>query len=329
MGIDSMIVLEGRLEVFPLPDVLRMVSSGGLTGTLRVAGEGGSAAIHLLNGEVYLGLAGAPEGLGERLVDAGLITRTQLWWILDERQRAGGGRLGDLLVEKGILPRGALEPFAEEALAETISVMLLMDRGTFAFDQGEAPAEELGRSIPVGDLIREWSRRVEAWEAIRRRIPSTSAVLRMVPAPLGARRGIGLEPDEWRVLTLVDGRRSVAEIAAAGGRSEVETCKALFGLVASGLLEVVAGSAEAADAPAGILRLEEGAPGQDPAGAREPAAAPLPGGPEPRPNACRSAGEPAEPGASPDRPESPGGKAGDQGISREGLLRLIRGVRGS
>ena len=49
---------------------------------------------------------------------------------------------------------------------------------------------------------------------------------------------MSLTRDEWRVLSCVDGRRSVSELARQLGEGEFRTCQVLHGLVTTGLLEV-------------------------------------------------------------------------------------------
>jgi outer membrane biosynthesis protein TonB len=56
---------------------------------------------------------------------------------------------------------------------------------------------------------------------------------------------VTLSGEQWRVLSLVDGRRTVAEVVDLSGRGEFTTAKLLSEMVEAGLVEVAAGGAGA------------------------------------------------------------------------------------
>lgn len=167
-GDGSAVVLRGRLEVFALADVLALLARSGVTGTLRVVGGGEGAAMHLRGGDVYFGLSAiGGDALGERLVRAGLVTRTQLSWALDLQQQERGKRLGDVLVEARILQRDVLEPFVEEQVEDVLSGLLRRDAGTFTFEPAAVEPEQVGRTLTVADLVEEARRRAAREQAVR------------------------------------------------------------------------------------------------------------------------------------------------------------------
>ncbi|HVF12134.1 MAG TPA: DUF4388 domain-containing protein, partial [Actinomycetota bacterium] len=181
------------------------------------------------------------EFLGQRLVNAKLITQGQLLRILDEQKKSGTKRLGDLLVEKGILSKDLLDTFIKEQIQDAIFNLLQWDMGKFTFDEGVVSPQEIGLSVSVENLIMESSRRLEEWEVIQRKIPNLDVIVRMAPTPPEDAMEINIKPEEWTLLVLADGIRTVRDIGAATERSEFEACKIIYGLVTAGLLEVSAG----------------------------------------------------------------------------------------
>jgi hypothetical protein len=109
--------------------------------------------------------------------------------------------------------------------------------GQFRF---ETKLVSVPETITVGsqNLILEATRRIDEWAKLRRLIPSSKSVLVFSTDPRGGSENITLEPQEWRILSLVDGRRNVEEIAERSGFSELKTTTILYGLVSSGLLSV-------------------------------------------------------------------------------------------
>lgn len=237
-----MAVLDGTLEVFALPDVFRLLAHNKVTGGLHVARESGDGVIYFRDGEVYFAFSSLTrEFLGQRLVNAKLITQGQLLRILDEQKRSPEKRVGDLLVEKGYVSTELLDTFIKEQIQDAIFNLLQWDRGNFAFEVNESSPQEVGLSVSVENLIMENSRRLEEWEVIQRKIPSLDVIVRMSPTPPEDVMEINIKPEEWTLLVLADGIRTVRDIAAATERSEFEACKITYGLVTAGLLDVGTG----------------------------------------------------------------------------------------
>lgn len=111
-------------------------------------------------------------------------------------------------------------------------------KGTFHFETQIIPSP---KTITIGsqNLILEATRHIDEWAKLRTLIPSRNTVLGFSPNPREGSENITLEPHEWRILSLVDGRRTVTKIAELSGFNELKTVKILYGLVSSGLLEVV------------------------------------------------------------------------------------------
>lgn len=248
-----MSVLSGGLENFALPDVFRLLAHNKVTGALRVARASGEGTVFFRDGEVYFAFSNLTrEFLGQRLVNAKLITEGQLLRMLDEQKKAGEKRIGDLLVEKGFISKELLHTFLKEQIQDAIFSMLQWDVGAFEFLSNELAPQEIGLTVSVENLIMESSRRIQEWEVIRRKIPSLEVVVRMAPTPPEDAVEINIRPEEWTLLVLADGTRTVREIAGASERSEFDACKIIYGLVTAGLLDVASSATAvgAVEAPA-------------------------------------------------------------------------------
>src|SRR5688500_8796794 len=80
----------------------------------------------------------------------------------------------------------------------------------------------------------EAARRIDEWQVLSKRIPST----RLVPVftNQAATTSVSLTPQEWGLICKVDERRSIEEIAVGLDMSAFEVCKLLYGLITSGLV---------------------------------------------------------------------------------------------
>jgi hypothetical protein len=118
----------------------------------------------------------------------------------------------------------------------------------------------------------EASRRLDELEVIKRKIPSGESVLMMAASPPEGAVEINITPEEWRILVLVDGRRSVADIAKLVGLDEFGAMRVLYGLVSAGLIEVAAGDLqiEVATSEPGTTLGQPASPEPEPVMATEP-----------------------------------------------------------
>ena len=147
-----------------------------------------------------------------------------------------------------------LRQAATDQSVDAVFDLLRWQQGDFAFVVDEANPDDVGVTLSVEASWPRPSRAPAAGRASRRSCPSADAVLSM-PVVLPA--DPQLTRDEWSLLALVDGRRSVAELVDLTGSGQYAVVSTLAGLVARGLLEV----RDAADASRGPRRCRRTSPG--------------------------------------------------------------------
>ena len=106
--------------------------------------------------------------------------------------------------------------------------------GRISFDPEQPPPE---RTIPIPSeqLLLNWSSKKMEWERIREVIPSNSAVFCLSLRSDGESKNIS--PDQWAVLALSNGARSLSEIAAFLNWDEFKVIRTVYQLVQAGLME--------------------------------------------------------------------------------------------
>jgi hypothetical protein len=234
--------LRGNLKDFSLPDVFQLVTLSGKTGVLRIKRADAEGSVWFRDGEVFFAQSDwHAEPLGTRLVAAGRITPSALGRALEIQrdEPAGGRRLGAILITEGYITDKVLEAFVQEQIQDTIFDLFRWDEGDFDFETLDAaPAEDIGLSVSIENIVMEGSRRLEEWNRIKKKIPSMEIVFKMATAPGEGTFDISLKPTEWNLLLKVDGTRSVAELARELGRTDFEVARVIYGLFSAGLLEV-------------------------------------------------------------------------------------------
>ncbi len=118
---------------------------------------------------------------------------------------------------------------------EAIYELAIWPEGDFTFHAGEdSPRHTIQKSNT--NLLMEAARRIDEWQVLSKRIPST----RLVPVYTDqtTTTSVSLTPQEWRLVCRIDERRSIEEIATGMGLSPFDTCKLLYGLITSGLVDL-------------------------------------------------------------------------------------------
>ncbi len=122
------------------------------------------------------------------------------------------------------------------AAEEALYTLFALASGSFIFEEGvELPRQDIEGSNET--LIIEGIRRLDEWEVLKDKAPAFDTVFGLVTAADDRRREISLEPEEWRVLTLVDGRNTVADIAARSSLGDFRTSQIVVNLLEAGLIE--------------------------------------------------------------------------------------------
>jgi hypothetical protein len=237
--------IEGPLRELGLHDVFQLLDLSRKTGVMRVTS-------HLRNNEglvafeggaiVYAEIRSNPLKIGELLVRTGRITPADLEQARTAQAREQGARrLGQVLVAQGALGQRELQRVVEQQVAETVFELLSWQEGHFSFSEEPltgVPADVMVR-IRTESVLMEGARRIDEWSRIETHVRHLGVVPLLAPAEDGGAAQLDLLPAEWEVLALVDGARSVREIAADLGRSEFDVARVLFGLASTGIVTLL------------------------------------------------------------------------------------------
>lgn len=139
---------------------------------------------------------------------------------------------GEIYLREGqIVHARAGDLTGEEAVYE----LAIWKDGDFVFTPGEETGETTIKKSNT-NLLMEAARRIDEWQVLSKRIPST----RLVPVftSQATTTSVSLTPQEWALISKIDERRSIEEIAVSLGSSPFEVCKTIYGLITSGLVEL-------------------------------------------------------------------------------------------
>jgi len=250
--------IKGSLKEASLPDVIQLLFLGRRSGCLSVADRQRHGSIFFEEGWiVYASIVNRRDRLGDMLLATGTVTRAQLDQVLEMQHTAPGRRIGDLLVNLGILAPEGLRRFVRLQIEEAVYSLFGWNTGTFSFEAGVTPdAEDVLERINPESLLLEGARRVDEWSLIEKKIPSFDLVFAVLPAQVEGHQSQFTEAQR-RILPLLDGQRDVRAVIDNSGLSEFEAGQALFGLVTAGLAHRVGTSSMAAPSRMQEAQIEE------------------------------------------------------------------------
>jgi uncharacterized protein DUF4388 len=242
-------MLRGTIEDFSLPDIFRLLSFTKKTGKLLVWRSAGDGRVFFRDGEVYFAQSSLKkEPLGQKLIRLGALTEGQLRRALDINASTGQ-RVGEILLDQGAITEEQLIAAVKGQIEEACFDLLRWELGEFDFESHDRFTVEIPISVSVENLIMEASRRVDELDMIRRKIPTSDVVLAVAPTPPEGAREINIAPDEWRLLVLVDGQRSVGDICEMANLDEFTGLRTMYGLLSSGLVDIISLGPEPAPSP--------------------------------------------------------------------------------
>ena len=229
-------VLAGDMSEMQPSDLLNFLHQGRRTGVLLTRSDGTERGIVLIEGNVAWAISTSPgERLGELMVRMGLVEHRRLDEALRE-QRGSGKRLGQILLDSGALSEDAVARGLRHQVNEIFLGLLVARSGSFVFlrglDQDRLPSI---LELDTQAMLLDGLRRLDEMELYRTRVASSDLAPRLGKPPPHPE---DLSADEAQVLSLVDGRRTVSDIAMATALGDFETTKAVYKLLQAGLLEM-------------------------------------------------------------------------------------------
>jgi hypothetical protein len=232
--------IEGPLKELSIHDVFQLLDLSRKTGTLRVASDlrQNAGTVYFEEGVVVgAEIRSNPHPLGRILMRSGRVTEQDLLRARAFQAAGDQRRLGEILVAQGLVHQRDLHRYVRQQIEEVVFELVGWSEGYFAFEEGKHgdwPTEAESR-IPTGVILMEAARRTDEWSRIEKKITHLGLVPRLAPV-VDTAAPLDLLPAEWETLAIIDGERSVRDLASVLGRPEFEVARTLFGLATAGII---------------------------------------------------------------------------------------------
>jgi hypothetical protein len=235
--------IEGPLREFGMHDVFQLIDLSRKTGMLRVKSpvREEEAHVYFEGGKVvHASFGDGPEPVEDLLVASGRITVEDLDRAREVvSQHSDGANLSAMFVQAGVVTAPELEVLVRTRLETIVFDLMGWRDGFFSFEErpiSDVPAEARV-AVATESLLMESARRIDEWSRIADKVPNLAVVPSLAPVPEDHESQLDLLPQEWEVLTMIDGARDVRAIASELGRDGFDVAKVVYGLTTTGVVE--------------------------------------------------------------------------------------------
>ncbi|MBI3761411.1 MAG: hypothetical protein HY260_06050, partial [Chloroflexi bacterium] len=89
------------------------------------------------------------------------------------------------------------------------------------------------------------------WEQLQEELPNLDMALKFTDRPDARMRNLNLSVEEWKVVSYINPKNSMRQVAKANNMTDLDIRRIVYGLLQAGLVEIVRPAGEPLPAPAG------------------------------------------------------------------------------
>lgn len=244
--------LKGNLRDFSLTQLLNLIRLARKTGGLTILEGENPTRIFCEDGRlVYVSRGGPSSSLAQVALKTGRVTEAQLQAIRPQLVLQTDKELALRLTDLGFVSRDEVMQMVRERMLDLLYPLFSWSKGEFQFDPAARPSEdEIIVAMELDTVLLESGRRLKETGRLQESIPSLDVVARLSPQQDARMRSINLSGEQWKLISLINGRSTLRQIADSGGLTELQVRKVTRELMTAGLVELAPSGAAAERRPA-------------------------------------------------------------------------------
>jgi hypothetical protein len=233
--------LQGNLRDITFTQILNLINLAKKTGTLIVEGPGDIVQVSFREGKLaYAQVENEDSNLAGILYKARKLSANQYRAIEQHGSEILDKKLGLMLISAGILSKDDILLSLQQHCVDIAQRMYTRMEGIFHFENDLLPpGNRINVRLDLENLIIEGSRQLREWEQLQDEIPSLDMALKFTDRPGANLKKINLSVEEWRVVSFVNPKNSMHQIAHANKMNDLEIRRIIFSLLQAGLVEIV------------------------------------------------------------------------------------------
>lgn len=232
--------LKGNLRDFSIAQLLNLVSVAQKTGTLIVERSSDRVWIFFREGRIAYARAGQDESLAAVLYRAKKINAAQYRAIHQRAANVSDKELGLLLINANYLSQQDILASLQAYFIAIVNRLFAWGEGLFRFENDLHPPEDkITVRVNLENIIIEGTRRLREQEQLVDEIPSLDIALKFTDRPGATLKNLNLSIDEWRVVSFINPKNSIRQIAVATKKNDMEIRRIIYGLLQAGIVELI------------------------------------------------------------------------------------------
>ncbi len=231
--------IEGDLKSINFASILQLIAQEKLTGVLKIRRKNEVVDIGFIEGQVtgaFFEKGEKTERLENYLVRSGFIKKN-LFEMIKEIHEETKRPIMNIIIDDKYLTIEEIERIIKFKIQEVIDEVFTWQEGEFKFEQGAViyPKSLIKIRLSTENIVLESARRFDEWPRIVSQITSPDLVFKKIEKP---ELKLKLPEDELRVLSLIDGHRSVNDLIDISGLGKFHTYSCLYHLLTTGQIEL-------------------------------------------------------------------------------------------
>ena len=233
--------LKGNLRDFSITQLLNLVNVARKTGTLIVEHSLDQIYISFQEGKLSYARDGTDTGsLTMVLYRAKKLSAAQVRAINERAGAMSDKELGLRLINSNYLSQQEILSSLQSYYLNMINRLFTWGDGLFRFENDLLPPKDkITVRISLENLIIEGTRRMREWEQLQDEIPSLDMALKFSERPGINLRNLNLSADEWKVISFINPKNTIHQIAKATNKNELEIRRIIFSFIQAGLVELI------------------------------------------------------------------------------------------
>ena len=248
--------LKGNLRDFSITQLLNLINLAHKTGTLFVEGSNEGVWIFFREGKLsYAQFGQEDNSLAMILHKSKKINSSQFKAIKERAGSMSDKELGLLLINANYISQQDILISLQNYFIGIINRLFTWVDGFFHFENDVVPPEDkITVRINLENIIIEGARRLKEWEQLQDEIPSLEMALKFADRPGANIRNVNLSVEEWRVVSYINPKNTIRQIARATKLNDLEISKIVYGLLQAGLIEIIRPEGRPQPVPAALSR---------------------------------------------------------------------------
>jgi hypothetical protein len=242
--------LSGNLKTVAFPDILQLLASGKKSGILECRTATRQKEVAFKDGNiVYASSLNSTEDLlGNLLLKRGKISKTDLERAIALHKQTGR-QLGTTLIDMNLFDKDEIGQCLKMQIEEIVYNLFSWHEGDFDFHENAQPKNApFLIELSTMNVIMEGTRRIDEWLEIQKVLPPDDMLFCIAKSPKVNREELTISLDEFRMLALINGERTLTELIELSPMGEFVTCRSMYRLIVNNLIEV-AGKRQVQEVP--------------------------------------------------------------------------------